>query len=189
MPYYRKTQRWKKLAFHALKGSFLFITGVILVAILSDANELSSGGGRETVMAFEVQGPFPVLGPDDDLDLFIEPAEGVLTSAFGSRWGKQHTGIDIGGESGSDILAADSGRVIYAGWEEGYGNYLVIDHENGFETAYAHCSELIVTEGEYVAQGQKIAYMGNTGKSTGPHLHFEVKKDGEWLDPLAFVLY
>ena len=120
---------------------------------------------------------------------FEEPAYGVLTSAFGERWGRNHNGIDIGGEQGSDILAADGGEVALAEWVNGYGNYILIDHKNGFQTAYAHCDELLVAKGEKVTQGQKIAYMGSTGNSTGPHLHFEVKLNGVYQDPLEYVLY
>ena len=189
MPYYRKTYLWKKFAFNIFKGLFLLGTGTALVAMLGDGTEFPVGSGYEMVAAAETQGPLPVFGPKDVSVFFIEPTEGVLTSAFGSRWGRVHNGIDIGGEDGTEILAADSGRVVYAGWLDGYGNCVTIDHENGFETAYAHCSELVISEGEYVAQGQKIAHMGSTGNSTGPHLHFEVKKDGEYLDPLNYVLY
>lgn len=187
--YYRKTYLWKNLASNILKGFFLLGTGTALVAMLGEVKELPNGSGYEMVVAAETQGPLPVFGPKNISVVFTEPTEGVLTSAFGSRWGREHNGIDIGGEDGAEILAADSGRVVYAGWMDGYGNYLIIEHENGFQTAYAHCSELVVSEGEYVAQGQKIACMGSTGNSTGPHLHFEVKKDGEYLDPLAYVLY
>ena len=123
------------------------------------------------------------------IPVFAEPAEGVLTSSFGIRNGKNHTGIDIGGSSGSDICASVSGTVSYAGWLGGYGNYIVIDHENGLQTAYGHCSSILVSEGERVKQGQKIAYMGSTGNSTGPHLHFEIKQNNEYLNPLDYVMY
>ena len=138
-----------------------------------------------------VAGP-PVPEPVDPTAAngsFTEPAQGVLTSGYGARWGRTHTGIDIGGDDGSDILAADGGLITLAGWVSGYGNYVVIDHENGYQTAYGHCSELLVAEGERVAQGQRIARMGSTGNSTGPHLHFEVKVDGEYQNPLDYVLY
>ena len=189
MLYYRKTYLWKNLASNILKGIFLFGTGTALVSMFGMVKEIPTGSGYEMVVAAEPQGPLPVFGPKDVSTFFVKPTEGVLTSEFGSRWGREHHGIDIGGEDGEKILAADSGRVVYAGWVEGYGNYLSIDHENGFETAYAHCSKLAVSEGEYVTQGQQIACMGSTGNSTGPHLHFEVKKDGEYLDPLRYVLY
>lgn len=122
-------------------------------------------------------------------DGFINPAEGVLTSGFGARWGRNHNGIDIGADSGSEILAAENGTVTCAGIVSGYGNYVAIDHGNGFETAYAHCSSIVADEGEHVAKGQVIAYVGSTGNSTGPHLHFEIKLNGEYLNPLEYVVY
>lgn len=129
----------------------------------------------------------------DDTDLqeddFINPTLGVLTSNFGSRWGRQHHGIDIGGDSGTEIYAALSGSVIFAGTADGYGNYIKLKHDNGYETAYGHCKSLAVKEGQYVEKGQLIAYMGSTGNSTGPHLHFEVKINGEFVNPLEYVVY
>lgn len=124
-----------------------------------------------------------------DDDLFAIPAQGVLTSPFGSRWGRQHTGIDIGAQQGTDIVAAKSGRVIYSGWADGYGYYVILDHGDGFKTAYGHCSALFVNEGDNVLKGQKIAAVGSTGNSTGPHLHFEVKCGDVYQDPLNYVTY
>ncbi len=124
-----------------------------------------------------------------DDDLFAIPAQGVLTSPFGSRWGRQHTGIDIGAQQGADIVAAKSGRVIYSGWADGYGYYVILDHGDGFKTAYGHCSALFVNEGDNVLKGQKIAGVGSTGNSTGPHLHFEVKCGDVYQDPLNYVTY
>lgn len=120
---------------------------------------------------------------------FTEPAVGVLTSPYGERWGRMHKGIDIGGNNGSDILAAESGVVVYSGWMNGYGNFIRIEHDGGYETAYAHLNDLFVGEGENVKKGDTIATMGSTGNSTGPHLHFEIISDGECLDPLEFVIY
>lgn len=120
---------------------------------------------------------------------FINPTEGVLTSEFGPRGGRNHNGIDIGGDTGTEIYAAAGGEVTCADVVSGYGNYIVIDHKNGYETAYAHCDEMLVSEGETVLPNQLIAYMGSTGNSTGPHLHFEVKYCGEFCDPLDFVVY
>lgn len=117
------------------------------------------------------------------------PVNGVLTSRYGSRGGRQHKGIDIGGTVGSDITAADGGVVSYADWDDsGYGYVVKIDHKNGYSTLYAHCNELYVKKGESVAQGDVIAALGNTGRSTGPHVHFEVinTKDGSTIDPLKF---
>ena len=120
---------------------------------------------------------------------FINPTYGTLSSRYGSRWGRRHQGIDIAGDYNSDINAADGGIVTYSGWMSGYGNYVVIDHENGYQTAYGHCASLGVSVGDRVAKGDVIAKMGNTGRSTGTHLHFEVRKNGEYVNPLKYVGY
>lgn len=122
-------------------------------------------------------------------DGFLNPTSGVLTSNFGTRRGRLHSGIDIGADTGNEIYAAKSGRIIFSGMADGYGNYVKIDHGNGLTTAYGHCSVLAVSEGDEVKKGQVIAYVGSTGNSTGPHLHFEVKLDGEFKNPLDYVVY
>ncbi len=122
-------------------------------------------------------------------DEFLNPTLGVLTSNFGTRWGRLHSGIDIGADEGEAICAAKSGRVIFSGTADGYGNYIKIDHGGGLETAYGHCSVLAANVGDEVEKGQTIAYVGSTGNSTGPHLHFEVKIDGEFKNPLDYVVY
>lgn len=127
--------------------------------------------------------------PTTGSGVFINPSLGTLSSRFGSRWGRNHTGIDIAGSYNSDIKAADGGIVTYSGWMDGYGNYVVIDHENGYQTGYGHCASLLVEVGQRVAKGDVIAKMGSTGRSTGTHLHFEVKKDGVYQDPLSYVGY
>ena len=125
----------------------------------------------------------------DTDDEFLNPTLGVLTSHFGTRWGRLHSGIDIGADEGEAICAAKSGRVIFSGTADGYGNYIKIDHGGGLETAYGHCSVLAANVGDEVEKGQTIAYVGSTGNSTGPHLHFEVKIDGEFKNPLDYVVY
>ncbi len=120
---------------------------------------------------------------------FIRPTYGSLSSRYGSRWGRNHNGIDVAGAYNSDIKAADGGVVTYAGWMSGYGNYVIINHENGYQTAYGHCASLCVKVGSRVAKGDVIAKMGNTGRSTGTHLHFEVKKNGSYVNPLTYVSY
>ena len=123
-------------------------------------------------------------------------ASSRITSPFGYRIhpisGRYtlHTGIDIGAYGGSDILAANSGRVmtvVYNYGTTGYGCYVMIDHGGNIVTLYAHCSAILVKQGEYVDRGQVIAKVGTTGASTGYHLHFEVRVDGEYQDPLQFV--
>ena len=113
-----------------------------------------------------------------------------ITSYYEWRWGTMHWGIDIAssGVHGQDIVASDGGTVVHAGdINDGYGSYVIIDHGNGFQTVYAHCSSLAVCEGQYVSQGQTIGYVGSTGWSTGSHLHFEVRQGSNRLNPLNFV--
>jgi len=118
---------------------------------------------------------------------FIWPVNGPVVSPFGMRWGRMHTGIDIGVSYGAPIQAAASGRVIYAGWMEGYGNLVFIDHGRGLSTGYAHQSSIGVSNGESVTQGQVIGYVGCTGHCFGPHLHFEVRVNGSPVDPLGYL--
>ncbi len=118
---------------------------------------------------------------------FIWPVSGPITSPFGWRWGRMHEGIDIGAPSGTPIHAVAAGTVIYAGLLGGYGNLVVIDHGGGLASAYGHQSSVAVAIGESVAQGQVIGYVGSTGHSFGPHLHFEVRVNGAAVDPLGYL--
>ncbi|HYG60656.1 MAG TPA: M23 family metallopeptidase, partial [Symbiobacteriaceae bacterium] len=112
---------------------------------------------------------------------------GTITSYFGPRWGSIHTAIDIAAPTGTPILAADSGMVVYRGYNGNYGYMLKIDHGGGRTvTWYAHLSAYNVNLGDTVNKGDVIGYVGNTGFSTGPHLHYEVHVDGEPVDPLNF---
>jgi murein DD-endopeptidase MepM/ murein hydrolase activator NlpD len=117
----------------------------------------------------------------------IWPVNAPITSPFGWRWGRMHEGVDLGAAYGTPIAAAAAGNVIYAGWEGGYGNLVVIDHGGGLATAYGHQSQIAVSLGQSVAQGQTIGYVGSTGHSTGPHLHFEVRVNGQAVDPLGYL--
>ena len=117
----------------------------------------------------------------------IWPVQGPVTSPFGWRWGRMHEGIDIGVGYGTPIHAAAGGVVIYCGWEEGYGNFVVIDHGGNLATAYGHQSSIAVVCGQQVAQGQVIGYSGCTGHCTGPHVHFEVRIDGNPVDPMGYL--
>jgi murein DD-endopeptidase MepM/ murein hydrolase activator NlpD len=118
---------------------------------------------------------------------YVWPAHGVMTSPFGWRWGRMHEGIDIAVPSGTPVVASASGTVIVAGWMGGYGNLVVVDHGNGVATAYGHNTSIAAGVGQQVAQGQLIAYSGNTGHSTGPHIHFEVRINGSPVDPLGYL--
>jgi murein DD-endopeptidase MepM/ murein hydrolase activator NlpD len=124
---------------------------------------------------------------------FMWPVAGVITSPFGQRLhpilGRyvSHHGIDFGAPSGAPIYASDSGEVIYAGWYGGYGKVVIIDHGRELTTLYGHASSYVVSAGARVRKGQVIAYVGSTGMSTGPHLHFEVRSNGAAVNPVAYV--
>ncbi len=124
---------------------------------------------------------------------YIWPVRGRITSYFGYRYHpilkkrKYHSGIDISSPYGSLILAADSGVVVFAGLNGGYGKMIIIDHGSEISTVYGHCSLLQVDQGQSVTKGQTIALVGSTGLSTGPHLHFEVRKNGVPGDPLHYL--
>ncbi|MEH2232620.1 murein hydrolase activator EnvC family protein [Nostoc sp.] len=121
------------------------------------------------------------------------PSDASTSSPFGWRvhpilgYRRFHAGLDFAASYGSKIRAADSGRVIFAGWYGGYGRAVIIDHGNGITTLYGHTSELYVSEGQAVERGQAIAAVGSTGFSTGPHLHFEVRRNGTPVDPANYL--
>ncbi|WP_287265769.1 M23 family metallopeptidase [Moorena sp. SIO3A2] len=123
----------------------------------------------------------------------LYPSNGSITSSFGWRrhpilgTSRFHSGIDFGASYGSTIRAADSGTVIFAGWYGGYGNTVIIDHGDSIATLYGHASRILVSKGESVKRGNAIATVGSTGFSTGPHLHFEVRKNGEPVDPTSYL--
>ncbi len=119
---------------------------------------------------------------------YIWPADGVLTSGYGWRWGRMHKGLDIAGPVGTPINAAADGVVTYSAWASGYGNLVEITHPDGTITMYAHNNRIVVREGDRVRQGQHIADMGSTGRSTGPHLHFEIRPSGQGaINPAALL--
>ena len=112
----------------------------------------------------------------------------TFTSAFKWRWGRLHGGVDLAVGEGTPVYAADNGKVIVAEDSgNGYGNYIILDHQNGFKTLYGHNSELLVSVGDVVAKGDRIALSGNTGNSTGPHLHFEIQVNDEKVDPQQYL--
>ncbi|HEY8418055.1 MAG TPA: LysM peptidoglycan-binding domain-containing protein [Limnochordales bacterium] len=115
------------------------------------------------------------------------PVQGRLTSPFGPRWDRMHYGVDIAAPTSTPVLAAAAGTVTYADWMGNYGLLVIIDHGNGIETRYAHNSRVLVKVGEQVQRGQRIALVGSTGNSTGPHVHFEVLVNGENQDPLEWL--
>lgn len=133
----------------------------------------------------------PDISPDNPTQVknFIWPSKGVLTSGYGWRWGRMHRGIDIAAPVGTPIVASASGVVVYARWNNGgYGNLVDIQHPDGSVTRYGHNSRILVREGQFVNQGEQIAEMGSTGRSTGPHCHFELHPAGRGaINPMAFL--
>ena len=123
----------------------------------------------------------------------LKPVSGYITSPFGMRIHpitgrrKFHAGIDIGARIGTPIHAALGGKVIFAGWKHGYGLMLILDHGNGMNTVYAHCSRLLVKMNQVVTKGYRIAKVGRTGVTTGPHLHFEVRINGKVRNPRRYL--
>jgi len=123
-------------------------------------------------------------------------ADGIMRSGFGLRrhpilgYTKMHTGVDWAGPSGTPVYAAGNGVIEKEGWESGYGKFILIRHNNGYETAYGHMSAYArgVDEGGHVRQGQLIGFMGSTGLSTGSHLHFEIRVNGRFVDPMRIKL-
>ena len=110
-----------------------------------------------------------------------------VSSEYGPRWGTTHTGIDFAAPAGTHIYSWRSGTVTFAGWSGGYGNFIIVDHGDGFVTRYAHCSKIAVTKGQTVSQGQVIGYVGTTGNSTGNHLHFEIQVNGRFTNPRNYL--
>ena len=120
--------------------------------------------------------------------ILIWPTKGTLTSGFGKRNGRKHEGIDIAAPKGTPIYAAAAGKVVFSGWgPTGYGKMVIIKHRNHLSTVYAHNSKILVKKEKQVKQGQKIALMGSTGRSTGPHLHFEVRNDTKPKNPIKYL--
>jgi murein DD-endopeptidase MepM/ murein hydrolase activator NlpD len=115
------------------------------------------------------------------------PLKGVLYGRYGTRSGRRHDGIDLSAPEGTRIGAAAPGEVIYAGEQSGYGSIVILRHQGGLVTLYAHCSALLVEEGNTVRTGQAIARVGRTGRSSGPHLHFEVREGTRPRNPLLFL--
>ncbi len=129
-----------------------------------------------------------VVGADGRLlQAFSWPVSGRISSRYGTRWGSMHHGVDVAVVTGTPVRAAAAGRVSFAGWNGGYGNLVVIDHGDRVETRYAHNSRLVVEAGQRVRRGDLVAYSGNTGRSTGPHVHFEIRRNGQSVNPLNYL--
>ncbi|WP_051462964.1 M23 family metallopeptidase [Haloglycomyces albus] len=115
------------------------------------------------------------------------PSSARISSQFGQRWGTMHNGADFAANMGSDVSAIGDGTVTFTGWNGGFGQLVIIDHGNGVTSYYGHNSQLNVSEGQSVSKGETIAAVGSTGDSTGPHIHLEIRINGEPTDPLAWL--
>lgn len=120
---------------------------------------------------------------------FLRPVPGPITSGFGMRWGRLHQGLDFPAPAGTTVRAAGVGTTTFAGYNTGgYGNLVIVRHRLGFESWYAHLSSVTTSPGERLSGGTRIGFVGSTGNSTGPHLHFEVRRNGTPIDPLPYLL-
>lgn len=167
----------------------------------------SGQGGPLTPLSFSTRGGNPsedatranrILNQMDRLNMyriaaqkapFAIPVKNAFryTSGFGMRWGRMHNGTDFAAPHGTPIYSTADGVVVHAGWQSGYGRLVKIQHEFGIETRYAHLSRINVKVGQRVSRGQKIAAMGNTGRSTGTHLHYEVRVGGRPVNPMIYI--
>lgn len=152
-----------------------------------DALEQQSAALAARIREAQQQLSTPAVVSPGGSGVLAWPVSGPVTSGYGMRWGRMHEGIDIAVGEGTPVRAAAAGTVIYAGWMGGYGNLVVVDHGGGLSTAYAHNAALAVSVGQSVAAGEVVAYSGNTGHSTGPHVHFEVRVNGGAADPLGYL--
>ncbi len=167
----------------------------------------SGSGGPLTPLQFSTSGGMPdpdtmranaILNSMDRINMYrivAERAPFVLpvrdsfryTSGFGSRWGRMHEGVDFAAPVGTPIYSTADGTVIYAGWLSGYGRLIKIQHDFGIETRYGHLSAIRVEVGQRVSRGERIGDMGNSGRSTGPHLHYEIRVNGQALNPMIYI--
>jgi murein DD-endopeptidase MepM/ murein hydrolase activator NlpD len=164
-----------------------------IIKLSSLVDNLNKNLNKDDTLSKELQKSKETLNKFvDSIPTFV-PAKGTITSPFGRRRHPilrirlNHNGVDIDSPKGAPIMAAASGEVIYSGYSSGFGYHVIIDHKNGYETTYAHCSKLIAKVGDLVDKGQKIALVGSTGLSTGPHLHFELKINGTVVDPTQYI--
>lgn len=171
------------------KGYGVDIDDVVRANRLSDETQLKAGQrlfipGAEKVLDVGVYKPIEPARAED----FIWPVENRITSLYGGRWGRKHAGVDIASPIGTPVKAAKSGTVTLAkNTYGGYGKLVIIDHGDGITTRYAHNSQILAKKGQVVKQGDVIAKVGSTGHSTGPHLHFEIRKKKKPQNPLYYL--
>lgn len=179
-----KNAEWKRrgkklvLAIAATASSFvLLVSGTMASGEMVNTKAILS---VEQVSMVECEPAFQLIRPLDD-------GVGYISSPYARRWGSMHSGVDIAAPRGSKIYAAEDGVVTFAGWGGSYGRCVIIDHENGIQTRYAHQLRLNVSYGDRVEKGDVIGYVGTSGQSTGYHLHFEVIENGRTRNPQSYV--
>ncbi|UWQ16361.1 M23 family metallopeptidase [Jannaschia sp. M317] len=159
---------------------------------------LSTRGNPEGLPDLDTQRANRLLSKLEEVELYRIAAESLplahpvpgphrRTSGYGPRWGRMHSGLDFAGPRGSEIRATAAGTVVHAGWQSGYGKLVKIQHPLGFETRYAHLNSINVSVGQRVSRGERIGGMGTTGRSTGVHLHYEIRRGGRALNPATFL--
>lgn len=171
--------------FHSAKG-------VMSTTVQDEENEEEQDGkgGEDKEESNSAVAVMTSLGKNENI---VTPLHGRITSRYGYRTnpisGKYglHTGVDIAANEGTDIVAAYNGVIKETGYGEKKGNFVLMEHSDGTQTLYCHCSEVLVTEGSVIRAGEVIALVGNTGWSTGPHLHFEIHIKGSAVDPLDYL--
>ncbi|MFW6029658.1 MAG: peptidoglycan DD-metalloendopeptidase family protein [Halanaerobiales bacterium] len=154
-----------------------------------EANDLSNPDRVSPGISLVLPGVKPEFGYQDRLaESFMRPVTGGrISSPFGPRWGRMHSGIDYAIPTGTQVMASRAGKIVYSGWSTGYGETVIIEHQKGVRSLYAHNSRLLVKSGQHVERGQAIALSGNTGNSTGPHLHFEIQINGKPVNPANYL--
>jgi murein DD-endopeptidase MepM/ murein hydrolase activator NlpD len=154
--------------------------------VIQAGQKLVVPGGRKPVVVKQVKvysGPVPASAAKGT-GRFVWPTTGYITQGYKPL----HRAIDIAGRVGLPVKASDAGYVVESGWSNaGYGYFIVVDHRNGFQTLYAHLSRILVSPGQSVGKGATIALMGSSGRSTGPHLHFEVRQGGGIRNPFGYL--
>jgi murein DD-endopeptidase MepM/ murein hydrolase activator NlpD len=160
----------------------------IRVQKIANSNQIKNPNKVKPGRLLILPGAKPEFSYRDRLErLFVKPVNSRISSYYGKRWGRMHEGIDYAVNVGTKLKAAGAGKVVYSGWAQGYGKTIIIEHQKGLRTLYAHNSKLIAHSGEWVRRGEIISNSGNTGNSTGPHLHFEVQVNGRPVNPLNYL--
>jgi murein DD-endopeptidase MepM/ murein hydrolase activator NlpD len=189
---YNQEAAAEEIIYYVKKGESLWsisrnynvkLESIIAANNITDASKISAG--KRLIIP-----NVPLSRRNSNIYNFIWPLRGRITSPYGVRVSSGskefHSGIDISSPFGSNIVAAENGRVSYAGYMRGYGNLIILSHDEGYSTVYAHNSVNLVKKGQYIKKGSVIAKVGRTGNATGPHLHFEVRLSGKPLNPLLY---